>query len=252
MKIFRVLVVSFLCTTLGQGSRFRVQGPVVTLTLKDPVTDAASRSSKWVNLKHFRPNLLWSFQSISRPLPAWLPNLQSLQGTVGYHYEEMRRTPSFVEGTCKFRARGVDLDIQPSYEFKGKRGGLLVQVSKGATYCMAKFGNAALELIKGCYQMDLPYASVGSVRITPTWDVQRGEPSCILEGTTGSQRTKAILNLEYQNPTMTVVHALDDRCVNFNPTIMLGGGPYTTILQESLTKNSNLALFSLFDLRNDD
>lgn len=71
-----------------------------------------------------------------------------------------------------------------------------------------------LEVLRGCYQLDLPYASVGAVRVTPTWDLRKGEASCVFEGVTGSQRTKAVLNLEYQNPTLSVVHALDERYVD--------------------------------------
>eukprot|EP00980_Cylindrotheca_fusiformis_P015409 scaffold4335_cov119-Cylindrotheca_fusiformis.AAC.12 len=39
------------------------------------------------------------------------------------------------------------------------------------------------------------------------------QPSCLLEATTSSQRTKTVLNLEYQNPTLSIVHALDERYV---------------------------------------
>lgn len=211
-----VLLQCSLLLHFGQASRFRVNGPVLTVTLKDPMVDGSSSSSprsKWLNLDNIRPNLHWSFQSTSKPLPKWFPSLQSLQGTVGYHYDQMKRAPTFVEGGAKFRIKGdIELDVLPTYEVKSERTTLMLQISKGAAiYGMAKFRNMALEMIRGCYQVDLPYASVGAIRVTPTWNVLRGEPSCVLEGTTGSQRTKAVINLEYQNPTLTVVHALDDR-----------------------------------------
>lgn len=213
-----VLLQCSLLLHFGQASRFRVNGPVLTVTLKDPMVDGSSSSSprsKWLNLDNIRPNLHWSFQSTSKPLPKWFPSLQSLQGTVGYHYDQMKRAPTFVEGGAKFRIKGdIELDVLPTYEVKSERTTLMLQISKGAAiYGMAKFRNMALEMIRGCYQVDLPYASVGAIRVTPTWNVLRGEPSCVLEGTTGSQRTKAVINLEYQNPTLTVVHALDDRHV---------------------------------------
>lgn len=53
--------------------------------------------------------------------------------------------------------------------------------------------------------------ALSAVRITPTIDLARGQASCLIEGTTASQRTKAVLNLEYDNPTLTVVHSLDER-----------------------------------------
>jgi hypothetical protein len=210
-----VLQLSLLFWQGVEAGRFRVNGPVLTVTLKDPITE--TRPTKWLNLSNLRPNVQWSFQSTSRPLPNWLPSLQSLQGTVGYHYEQMKRAPTYVEGGAKFRKGGIELDIVPSYEVKSKRTTVMLQLSKGAIYGMLKFGNTALETIRGCYQVTLPYASVGAIRVTPTWNVIKGEATCVLEGTTGSQRTKAVLNLEYQNPTLTVVHALDDRYVPFSP-----------------------------------
>jgi hypothetical protein len=216
MKSPSLLLALIACCILSapcHGARFAVNGPVLTVTLKDPAASTIEAPTKWLNLANLRPNLLWSVHSQSRPLPNWLPSLQSLGGTVGYQYEQNRRLPSFVEGDARFSARGVEVAVQPYHEFRSKRTLLLVQVSRGATYVMTKFVRGSLELIRGCYQVDLPYASVGGVRITPTWDVQKGEPSCLLEGTTGSQRTKAVLNLEYQNPTLSVVHALDERYV---------------------------------------
>jgi hypothetical protein len=192
-----------------------MNGPVLTITLKDPQGESGENPTKWLNLANLRPNLVWSVQSQTKPLPNWLPSLQSLRATVGYHYEDLKRLPSFVEGDVKFAApQGVNVQVQPSYELRSQRSVWLVQASKGAAYVMAKLSTSSerwLQLVKGCYQMDLPYASVGGIRITPQYDLQRGEPSCLLEGTTGSQRTKAVLHLEYQNPTLTVVHAIDDR-----------------------------------------
>ena len=108
----------------------------------------------------------------------------------------------------------MDVQVQPSYDFRINRSVVLVQVSQGASYLMTRFvskGQRWLEVIKGCYQRDLPYASVGGVRISPAYDFRTQQPSCLLEGATGSLRTKAVLNLNYNNPTLTVVHALDDR-----------------------------------------
>ena len=68
-----------------------------------------------------------------------------------------------------------------------------------------------LQTVKGCYQANLPYASVGAVRVTPSVDLVNGKASCLLEATTGTQKTKAVLNLEYDNPTLTVIHSLNER-----------------------------------------
>ena len=70
-----------------------------------------------------------------------------------------------------------------------------------------------LQMVKGCYQATLPFASVGAVRATPTVDLVKGQASCLLEATSGTQRTKAVLNLEYDNPTLAVIHSLNARYV---------------------------------------
>ena len=208
------------CILSVVDARFAVQGPVLTVTLKDPQLSASD--SKWLDLSSIRPTAVLSLQSTSKPLPNWLPNLMSLRANVGYHYEELKRLPSYIESDFKFTTTsnnndGIDLQIQPSYEFRNQKGSLLLQASKGGpSHLMGRLatrGERWLEIVRGCYQLDLPYASVGGLRITPSFDFRRKEPTCLLEATTGSQRTKAVLNLEYDNPTLSVVHALDDRYV---------------------------------------
>jgi hypothetical protein len=208
-------VAATICCILSVvDARFAVQGPVLTVTLKDPQLSASD--SKWLDLSSIRPNAVMSLQSTSKPLPNWLPSLQSLRANVGYHYEELKRLPSYVESDVRFSNTHGDLQIQPSYEFRTKKASLILQASRGASHLMGRFttkGERWLEMVRGCYQLDLPYASVGGVRITPSFDFRRNEPVCLLEATTGSQRTKAVLNLEYDNPTLSVVHALDNRYV---------------------------------------
>lgn len=205
------LCFGILSASFCHGSRFRASGPALTVTLKDPMVDSSS-SGKWIDLAGLRPNLNWSIQSIAKPLPSLLPSLQALQGSVGYHYEQMRRAPSYVDGAAKFRFQGIDLDLQPSYEFPSRRSSLLVQVSRGSAFGLAKFTNTALEVIRGCYQQDFSSESpVSAVRLTPTWDVLRRRGSCLIEGTTATQRTKAVLTVESQDPTLSIVHALSER-----------------------------------------
>ena len=242
MKLRQLLLLFFLLygVTDSDAARFAVTGPVLTVTLKDPESQTQTmggvgiagdeveekegsrnnnnNNNKWLDIARFRPHLIWSIQSqgSSKPLPRWLPSLQSIRGTVGYSYEQNKHLPSFVEGDAKFSKAGYNVEVQPTYDLKSHRSQWLIQASRGATYVMAKLSSAGdrwLDVIKGCYQANLPYASVGGIRITPQYDVVKREASCLLEGTTGSQRTKAVLNLEYQNPTLSVVHALDERYV---------------------------------------
>ena len=140
----------------------------------------------------------------------------------------------------------LDIEIQPSYLFGGGWGGSIdegavdgsgqtecsIQASTGSTaYLMAKLATKRdrwLQLVRGCYQINFNtnnnnYASqppplispppLSAIRVTPTIDLEGGQASCLIEATTRSERTKAVLNLEYDNPTLTVVHSLDARYV---------------------------------------
>lgn len=223
------LLIFLLTTSSSSAGRFASSGPVVTLTLKDPEEQSyvspvqedgdttESLQNPWFNFGNLRPNIMWSLQSKGKPLPNWVPNWHSLRTTVGYRYESLKRIPSFIEGDLKFSSEstGIDLRLQPAHEFGSQQSTVSIQASRGASaYLMAKFAtkrDRLLQMVKGCYQKSLPYASVGAVRVTPSVDLARGQASCLLEATTGTQRTKAVLNLEYANPTLTVIHALNAR-----------------------------------------
>jgi hypothetical protein len=244
------------------GAKFAVNGPVLTVTLKDSQAQAApqrlqpnkdttvaealshandgvlSSSSKWMNFSGLKPTLFWSIQSVSPPLPNWLPLWTSVRANVGYRYDELKRLPTFVEADFKFRSNrlNVELQVQPSYEVKAKRTNVLLQMSKGASYILARFSasksapnreptledypqktpattTSCLDAVRASYNIQFPASSsVSNIRITPTMHVTKQEASCVIEGVTGgSGRTKAILNLNYNNPTLAVVHALDER-----------------------------------------
>jgi hypothetical protein len=72
---------------------------------------------------------------------------------------------------------GINLQVNPSYEFDTQRSILLVQLSRGASaYIMGKFASKKdrwCQSVRGCYQAKLPYGSVGAVRLTPTLDLAR-------------------------------------------------------------------------------
>lgn len=91
---------------------------------------------------------------------------------------------------------------------------MVVQASKGTSYTVARFttkGRRFLEFLRGSYAVSLPFASISGVRVTPSYDFVRSTLSLLVEGVTGLEQTKAIINLQYQEPTITVVHALDER-----------------------------------------
>jgi hypothetical protein len=129
-----------------------------------------------------------------------------------------------MEGLVTFSAPGnVKVQVQPIFTNNNNNNNnnnsnkmmCLLQLEKGsAIQLFAKLANRGVALVRGCYQCDLSAAGLGAIRMTPQLDLTKGEPSCLLEATTSSQRTKTILNLEYQNPTLKIVHALDERYVN--------------------------------------
>lgn len=226
MRAFIPIVTLILTSFIGDchgSARFQMSGPTLTLTLRDPMGVSSSSSTnnleeppnKWQNLSNLKPNLQWSLTS-NKPLPNWLPTLQSFRATAFYDYTQRKNFPNHLEAAASFFKKGINLQVQPSISLskqKKQATTWLVQIQKGTTNVFCKLANRGVELVRGSYQCDLPYASVGGVRVTPQLDLKRGEPSCLIEATTGSQRTKTVLNLEYNNPTLSIVHALDERHV---------------------------------------
>ena len=211
-----VLWVYFLECLRPSSARFSVNGPVVTIPLKDP--DGSSESpKKWADLTALRPNAEWSLQSRGQPLPNWLPSLRSLRASIGYNHADFSALPSTLDADLRFTRDGLgDLEIQPSYHLKQRRSSCIVQATKGTTAnILTKLsfgGKRMVEGIKGNFLVNLPFSSsVSALKVSPSFDLLRNSPSCTLEGITGSGRTKAILKLQYADPTLNVVHAIDKR-----------------------------------------
>jgi hypothetical protein len=238
------------------------------------LSTSTAKPSKWLDIGSLHPNLYWTLQSNDPPLSNWLPFWKSLRMNVGYKYNELKRLPSFVEADLKFGSErlNVELQVQPSYEIKAKRTNLVLQASRGASYILARFSVSgakttarnddieweasennpsqpntqrkrlnALEFVRASYNIQFPAsASVSTLRITPTLDVSKMEPSCVLEGVTGgSGRSKAILKLNYQNPTLAVVHAIDERNT-ISPEISLYNAKILYQWQVQLSPESTL------------
>ena len=228
----QILRCSLLCCLLLLGvsnalPRFEVNGPVVTLTLKEPSNAADDVHGRpWItDVASVRPKATWSVRTSPSPFPRLLPALKQLRADIGYEYHRLRQAPSSLEATARFSTSEGDLVLQPSYDVPTRKQTLLVQASRGASYVLAKFGGGAISgsssasprrslvsFLKGSFLLNLPYASVSAVRLTPSWDFLKQDLSCVIEAVTGGPaRTKAVLNLDYYNPTLTVVHALDER-----------------------------------------
>jgi len=225
------LVLFLLAASPSSAGRFVSSGPFLTVTLKDPQekyqappsseeesdSEEPTLKNPWFDVGNLQPNAVWSIATRGKPLPNWVPSWHSFRTTIGYNYQNLKRMPSSVEADLKFSSEkvGVDLQLQPSHQFGSKQSSLAIRASKGAAaYLMARLATKTdrwLQMVQGCYQANLPYATVGAVRVTPAIDFVRGRASCLLEATTGTQRTKAVLNLVHDNPTLTVIHALNER-----------------------------------------
>ena len=233
----------FLVASIG-ASNFVVNGPLVTVTIKDGggITtgsqnaaqnnhdngrrsdtasgdDGPTRPKKWLDLNGLRPQAVLSVQTKSPPLPNWLPSLKSLRSNVVYDPASRRFLPSRVDTTMKFSDPLFgDLHVQPSFQ-PGQRGpGLVVQATRGnRASILAKLslgGRRLVEYVQTSCLLRSPQAlssSVGAIKVETSYDFVRSHPKCSVETMTASGRTKAVLDVESNNPKLSVVHALDSR-----------------------------------------
>jgi hypothetical protein len=68
-----------------------------------------------------------------------------------------------------------------------------------------------LQHASGQYRFHLPFQTIGSVSITPSYDFLQQKPTCSIVGKSGSGRTATLLDLNWDRPTLSVVHALDEK-----------------------------------------
>ncbi|GKY90290.1 hypothetical protein MPSEU_000003100 [Mayamaea pseudoterrestris] len=235
------------CIPLGEAARFLMNGPVVTVTLKDPAaseppssTTSSSPKLPWLDLGALSPNAVWQLTSTRPPLPNWIPNLKQIALKSGYQYHAVRRLPQFIEGTAKFSTPACDVLVQPSHQLDTGANGLTLEASRGPHWLSARFASRPkaswfLNVLQGSFLLNLPYASLSSIRIQPTLALGNGQQTaafdsttvtslgsgCRIEAITGVQgRTKAVLNYMYPHPTLSILHQIDARN-SIAPTIYL-------------------------------
>jgi len=121
----------------------------------------------------------------------------------------------------------MDCDIGGSYNVKENAAAVSLRVGSmddsngsgsgdgGGCFGLARFvvskGKNYLQHVRAQYKLNLPFASVGSVAISPTFDFDQNLAGCTMVGKSGSGRTAAVLDLNWDRPTLSVVHALDQR-----------------------------------------
>jgi len=144
---------------------------------------------------------------------------------------------------------GLDMDIGTSYNVQQNAAALSVRVGAmedagtgtgggGGCFGMARFvfsrGQQKIQSVRAQYSLNLPFHGVNSVAITPSYDFDSIHSEALtVVGYSGSGRTAAVLNLNWDNPTLSVKHALDAR-----NTIQ----PEISLLDAKILYNWNVAL----------
>ncbi len=248
---------------LADAHRFQFQGPILTLTLKDPYqhsshritndstshneSEGTSSSSQeesqshqntgwWrrhgtqrgkfsnvVDLHSLAPNVLYSVRT-NRPLPNYFPSLQSASLTAQYNYNEIKNKPNFIEGDIGFHSKklnGIDFDTNVNYNVAENASAVTTRIGSGGSnsewgcFGLARFilarGKSRLSQITAQYKANLPFPNLGQIQITPTHDFDSELSSCTCIGKSGSGRTAAVLHLDWYRPSLSFLHAIDQR-----------------------------------------
>jgi len=72
-----------------------------------------------------------------------------------------------------------------------------------------------ISFVRASCKLFLPFTAVSSLTVTPSYDPNAPiyPLSCQLTGESGAGRTSAVLNLNIDDPTLSLIHQLDDRNV---------------------------------------
>ena len=197
-----------------------------------------------------QPSITWSISSEedNDPFPNMLPSLKSISLSTQYKYHEYKKFLYKAEGLLRFvtssKKRGdiyelnddnddvsSEIIVKPSYSFKSKKACLNIKCGNEGVFGIMKLsackGKRLIEYIKGSYKTSLPFInSVSQLTFQPSFDFIKGMPSCVISGIASGFRqsedgkTTAIIDLNFDNPTLTFMHNLDERNT-ISPTISL-------------------------------
>jgi hypothetical protein len=181
-------------------------------------------------LSNLSPSILYAIQS-ANPLPKYFPALKSLSLTSSYNYHDIKNKPNIIEGDMRLYSKrlGLDFDIGTSHNVKREATALTLRVGAmedplrdgttrgGGNFGIGRFifsrGKNYLQSVKAQYNLNLPFQGIGvdSLSIIPSYNFETSLHACTMVGYSGSGRTAAILNLNWDNPTLSVKRALDAR-----------------------------------------
>mmetsp|Transcript_40588 Transcript_40588/g.71371 ORF Transcript_40588/g.71371 Transcript_40588/m.71371 type:complete len:620 (-) Transcript_40588:227-2086(-) len=127
--------------------------------------------------------------------------------------------------------------LLPSDKYR-RRNHLLVRLATGhkgkptdSTPSNQKSILSSIEYAKGSFRMPTPFFlrnnnnnTNGGISVSPSFDFVEGTARCVFSGDVGSSgRTRAVLRLDVEDSTLTLVRALDDSKI-IAPTISLNSG----------------------------
>jgi len=238
---------------------FKTEGPVLSITLKDPfqspdasLLSSGRRSSAadediWESLAFFNPTFLWTIRSTRPPLRDSIPSILSCQGVIGYRYDDIRNLPSFLDGDMLIDTPAGILEVRPSYEVKSQRTNVSLRLAdkraRSSLSLSAKLSSKTkrgVETVGGSYQSSAPSLfsnMVKCVTFEPSFNVEKKQISANIMTESISGRTKSILKWNTKDPTLTLVHAIDQRNT-LSPEISLPTGKITINLDSQLDSGS--------------
>ena len=236
---------------------FKTEGPVLSITLKDPFQSpeasllssgrraSAADEDIWESLAFFNPTLLWTIQSTRPPLRDSMPSILSCQGVIGYRYDDIRNLPSFLDGDVLIDTPVGILEVRPSYEVKSQRTNVSLRLADkrarwSASARLSSKTKRGVETVGGSYQSTAPSffsKMVKCVTFEPSCNVEKKQISAIIMTESISGRTKSILKWNTKDPTLTLVHAIDERNT-LSPEISLPTGKITINWDSQLDSGS--------------
>jgi len=241
----------------GVDASFKTEGPVLSITLKDPfqspdasLLSSGRRSSAadedmWESLAFFNPTLLWTIRSTRPPLRDAMPSVLSCQAAVGYRYDDIRNLPSFLDADVLVDTAAGMLEVSPRYEVKSERANVSIRLSdkRARWWASAKLSSKTkrgVEMVRASYQTSAPsFLSkiVKSVTVEPALNVENKSPSATIMAESISGKTNSIINWNLKDPTLTLVHTIDERNT-LSPEISLPTGKITVNWDSQLDSGS--------------
>lgn len=236
--VFSIVAILITHASFAKAGRFGFRGPAVTVTLKPPAS-SERKDELLMDWSSLEPVAQVGIYTKQPPLPNWFPSLKSLSSNIVYRYNDLVRLPSTIDTTAKWeaplpvsssRSRGskvLELELKTQHDIANQRNHVLVQIARGASNAMARIRltktssqmqfRPVVEMVRASLRLSptfLPHPQmsptwISDVRINPQIDLLSKDVSCPIEAVLGL-RTKAIWNVEYRDPTLAILYALDD------------------------------------------